>query len=210
MAYSDFTLKDVQEKLQLTINEDTALFRSVPLVAPSDWLHETLQRTLSLALQIGTEKARSELIIMPVLIEFRERAPQPISLFSGTLFNVEPALGLTGFCDFIISRSSQQLVINAPVLMVVEAKNENINAGVPQCLAAMFAAHIFNAQAGRPATPIYGVVTAGNLWRFLKLEGTAAFVDRDEYYVSQVDKLLGIFISLMDDGAPASVTRQAV
>lgn len=209
MAYSDFTLQDVQEKLQLTINEDTALFRSVPPIVPSAWLNETLQQTLSLALQIGTEKARSELIITPVLIEFRRIAPQPISLFSGTLFNVEPALGLTGFCDFIISRSSQQLLINAPVLMIVEAKNENINAGVPQCLAAMFAAYLFNAKAQRPAAPTYGVVTAGNLWRFLKLEGKTAFVDRDEYYVSQVDKLLGIFVSLMEDSAPASVTRQA-
>lgn len=208
MAYSDFKLNDVQEKLQLTINGDTALFRAAPAIAPSAWLNETLQHTLPLALKIGTEKARSELIITPLLLEFHKVAPQPISLFSGSLFNVEPALGLTGFCDFIISRSSQQLTISAPVLMVVEAKNEDINAGVPQCLAAMFAAYIFNAKKNQPITPIYGVVTTGTNWRFLKLEGKTAFVDRDEYFVSQVDKLLGIFVSLMDDGAP-SIAQQA-
>lgn len=209
MAYSDFKLNDVQEKLQLAINGDTALFRSAPVIAPSAWLDETLQQTLPLALKIGTEKARSELIITPLLVEFHKIAPQPISLFSGTLFNVEPALGLTGFCDFIISRTSQQLLISAPVLMVVEAKNEDINAGVPQCLAAMFAAHIFNLKAQQPATPIYGVVTTGTNWRFLKLEGKTAFVDRDEYYVSQVDKLLGIFISIMEDTAPALTQKAA-
>lgn len=90
--------------------------------------------------------------------------------------------------------------------MIVEAKNENINAGVPQCVAAMFAAYLFNAKAQRLVAPIYGVVTTGNLWRFLKLEGKTAFVDQDEYYVGQVDKLLGIFVSMVNNNALASVT----
>lgn len=195
MAYSDFSLNDIKQKFQMTIDENTDLFSSVAPIPPSPWLTETLNHTAQLGLAIGTEKARSELIIAPVLVEFRRLTQKTISLFSGINFNVDASLGLTGFLDFIISRSPEQLVLSAPALIAVEAKNENIIAGIPQCMAAMIAARSFNEREGRPISPIYGLVTAGNLWRFLKLEGSTIFVDSREYYLSEVDRILGILKS---------------
>jgi hypothetical protein len=78
----------------------------------------------SLALAINTEKSRSEMIAAPILLEFRDLAVPSISLFSGRPFNVDKEKGLTGVCDFIISRSPEQLFIKAPVIVVAEAKNE--------------------------------------------------------------------------------------
>lgn len=209
MAYSDFTLNDIKQKFQITVDEETDLFSSVKEAEPDAWLNSVLDETLQLALKIGSEKARSELIIAPVLVAFRKLTHKKVSLFSGILFNVAPEQGLTGFCDFIISRSPEQLVIIAPVLIAIEAKNENIYAGMPQCMAAMIAARIFNEREKQPAFPIYGVVTTGNNWRFLKLDSSQIFIDRSEYYISQVEKILGILDSIVscDDQTAVSQSK---
>ncbi len=63
-------------------------------------------------------------------------------------FNVDSEKGLTGFCDFIISSSSERLFVSAPVMMLVEAKKEDIISGLGQCVAEMVAAQIFNEREG--------------------------------------------------------------
>lgn len=195
MAYSDFTLNCVKTAFNLTINESTNLFASTEAIAPSELLRLTLQETLPLATAINTEKARSELIIAPILLEVRRNLHFQISLFSGIDFNVAPDLGLSGFCDFILSKSSEQFFIQSPVLTLVKAKNENIKASLGQCVAEMVAAQLFNQQSGNEVRVIYGVVTTGEVWRFLKLEGQIVFVDAISYYISQVEKILGILVS---------------
>ncbi len=201
MAYSDFTLSDIKQKFQITIDEKHTLFAQVTEVPPQSWLDETLEETLPLALAISSEKARSELIIAPVLVAFRKLARDRASLFSGINFNVDPAQGLTGFCDFIISRSPEQLVLTAPVLIAIEAKNENINAGMPQCMAAMIAARLFNQREKQVISPICGVVTTGTNWRFLKLESNVIYIDQREYYINEKETILGILNSIVgNDG----------
>jgi hypothetical protein len=214
MAYSDFTLNDIKQKFQMTVEEKTELFPTINEVPASAWLAETLKYTLPLALAISSEKARSELLIAPVLVELRNLTQERISLFSGTNFNVDAALGLTGYCDFIVSRSPEQLAITAPVLIAVEAKNENINAGLPQCMAIMIAAGIFNEREGHPISPLYGVVTTGTNWRFLRLQANTIVADRREYHIGQVGQILGILRAIADDdGAtatqPAALTQRA-
>ena len=195
MAYSDFTLNSAKTAFDLTIDESTNLFTSIEAIAPSELLQLTLQETLPLATAINTEKARSELIITPILLEVRRHLHFQVSLFSGVDFNVAPEKGLSGFCDFILSRSTEQFFIQSPVLTLVEAKNENIKAGLGQCVAEMVAAQLFNHQSGDEVQAIYGVVTTGEVWRFLKLEGQIVFVDAVSYYVNQVEKILGILLS---------------
>ncbi|MGB3511065.1 MAG: hypothetical protein WBA93_17895 [Microcoleaceae cyanobacterium] len=86
------------------------------------------------------------MIVTPILVELRKQFKYQISIFSGKEFNVDVEKGLTGFCDFLISRSSEQLLIKAPVVALVEAKNDNIQTGLPQCIAEMIAAQLFNQQ----------------------------------------------------------------
>jgi hypothetical protein len=129
-----------------------------------------------LALAVNTEKARSETIISPVIIEIKNIFTEEISLFSGVDFNgvdfnVEPEQGLNGVCDFIISKSPEQLFITSPVVTIVEAKNENIKLGLGQCVAEMIAAQLFHQKEVNYIDSIYGVVTTGNImWKFLKLQ----------------------------------------
>jgi hypothetical protein len=192
MAYSDFTLNSLEQKFGIEITEQTNLFSSIQPVAASNLLKEILQENLSLALAINTEKARSELIIAPILVELRRHFDKQISLFSGIEFNIDPAAGLNGFCDYVLSRNSEQLYLKAPVAVIVEAKKENLNAALPQCIAEMIAAQRFNQQQGNQINRVYGVVTIGNLWKFCQLEGNRATIDLDEYYVQPIDVLLGI------------------
>lgn len=194
MAYSDFNLAKAKNTLSLTLDETRNLFRNLPGVKPSDLLTRLLDENLPLATAINSEKARSEFLIAPILSEVRRQLDYRISLFSGTEFNVEPAQGLSGFCDFLLSASGEQYFISAPVITVVEAKNENIIAGLGQCAATMLAAQIFNQRAGNDIEIIYGVVTTGTNWKFLTLEQNIVCIDSIEYYIKEVDKILGIFL----------------
>lgn len=192
MAYSDFTLTKFKKTFNIRIDEETDLFANVSPIQPTDKLIDALEESAELALAINTEKARSEMIITPILLEIRRIASHQISLFSGTNFDVDPARGLNGYCDFIISRSKEQLTINAPVVMIVESKNEDIKGGLGQCAAAMLAAQLFNQQEENQIKTIYGAVTTGDVWKFLKLENTDIFIDLDNYYIKEIDKIIGV------------------
>jgi len=193
MAYSDFDLKKVRNHFGLQIDEQSDLFAEVTPVPPSVTLANTLAETAHLAMAINTEKARSEMLIIPVLLEIWRQAQPQISLFSGTEFTVDEERGLTGYCDYILSRSKEQLTLNAPVVMIVEAKNENIKGGLGQCVAEMIAAQLFNEREGNAIETIYGAVTTGEIWKFLKLVGAVAAIDLSDYYiVRDVPTILGI------------------
>ena len=171
-------------------------------VEPSAWLRSILDETAALALAIHTEKARSELIVAPILVEVRRRAKQTVSLFSGVDFSVDPANGLSGVCDFIISQSPEQLFVNAPVLAIVEAKNDNIKSGLGQCIAEMIAAQIFNAREGTMIETVYGVVTTGSIWKFLRLQQTQVSIDRPEYYLDDLATILAMLFMMVQGVAP--------
>lgn len=208
MAYSKFSLKAVKEQLGIKVIEDTQLFNpeEVSKVPVSDYLQTTLAEFAPLALSINTEKSRSEWIIAPVLAEVRKHYQNRISLFSGTTFTVDEARGLDGQCDYILSLNPEQLYIAAPIMAIVEAKKEDIVGGVGQCISTMYAAHLFNEREQLSLPWIYGAITTGTTWKFLKLHGQTAYLDRDEYYLKEIEMLLGIFntIVLTEEQAPST------
>lgn len=197
MAYSDFSLQEVAQRFQLVIEEYDNLFAAIPEIVPGDFLHALLDENVPLALALSTEKARSELIIAPVLVEVRKLAQRQISLFSGVDFSVDTAQGLTGVCDFLIAQSREQFFVRAPVVVIVEAKNENFKVGMGQCSATMVAAQYFNAREGTGLTTMYGAVTTGNVWKFLQLEGNTLFIDLPEYHIDRVGKILGVLLTMV-------------
>ncbi|NEQ29098.1 MAG: hypothetical protein F6K28_61195, partial [Microcoleus sp. SIO2G3] len=157
MAYSDFKLSELIKTFGLTLSETVDLFADVKEVECSENLAFNLKENIPLAVAIGTEKARSEMIIVPILLEMKRRLKHQISLFSGTDFNVDFDKGLNGICDFIISLSPEQLFVKAPVMTLVEAKNDNIKSGLGQCVAEMIAAQLFNEREGNDIQPINGL-----------------------------------------------------
>jgi hypothetical protein len=155
---SDFSLRSAQTHF----NHDT-----VP-VSASETLLSTLEENLEVAVAVGNERARCELLVVPILMEVRRHLKKNISLFSGISFSIDPDRGLNGECDYVLSASPDQLRLSAPVVTVVEAKKNDLQAGWGQCGAEMVAARIFNRN-----TPfehvVYGAVTTGTIWQFLRL-----------------------------------------
>ncbi|MGI2907593.1 hypothetical protein [Tolypothrix sp. VBCCA 56010] len=198
MSYSQFSIDTVETTLGITIVETVGIFADTPPVEYSDFLSQTLKKYVPLALAIGTDKSRSELILTPILVELKELLQNQISLFSGREFNVSPEKGLTGFCDFLISKSSEQIIIKAPVIALVEAKNDNIQSGLGQCIAEMVAAQLFNQQKENEIKTIYGTVTTGTNWKFLRLSGQIIEIDLNEYFINDVRKILGILRSFIE------------
>ncbi|QLE59088.1 hypothetical protein [Nostoc sp. TCL26-01] len=197
MPYSQFDIETIRENFGITILETVGTFAEIPEIPCSDFLTETLRFNTPIALAVNSEKSRSEMIIAPILLELKRLYPEKISLFSGKDFNVDVEKGLNGFCDFLISRSPEQLTIMSPVIAVVEAKNENIEAGLGQCMAEMIASQIFNQQKGRSISQILGAVTTGSSWKFMRLEAQTIEVDLNEYFLNQIGKILGIFSSVL-------------
>ncbi|WP_445240156.1 hypothetical protein [Microcoleus vaginatus] len=169
MPYSKFTLSKAVEAFDLTIVEGTRFLPEISPVTPSSLRQDTLRETMPWAIAVSSEKARAEGIINPVLLEVKRQLQGQISIFSGEEFNGEPEAELPGYIDFLLSRSPEQLFIKAPAVILVSAKKEDLKPALGQCLAEMVAAQRFNRQKQQPISTIYGTVTSGTVWRFLKL-----------------------------------------
>ena len=112
-------------------------------------------------------------------------------------FTVDEPRGLSGYCDFLFTLAPRTIEILAPVVSVVEAKKEDIPKGIPQCLAELIAAQIFNAAEERNIDTLYGIVTTGEVWKFLRLQGLNATVDTQDYFLNQPEKIVGILLSML-------------
>lgn len=104
MAYSDFTVRKVKQTFGITTIEGGSFFPEIKPIAPGNILTEFLEETLPLAVALQSEKAKSELLISPILVEVRKILKREVSFFSGQEFTVDAAIGLSGICDFLMSR----------------------------------------------------------------------------------------------------------
>jgi hypothetical protein len=198
MPYSNFTIAQVKRQFQIEVVTEP-FFSNVPILIPREWLTNLLQESAPLAVTLGTEKVRSELIIAPLLFEFRELLDRQISFFSGTDFSIDLESGLNGVCDFLLTRSTSEVNIEAPAIIIIEAKKGELNVGWGQCAAEMIAAQKFNLAAGQEVPTIYGCVTTGTMWQFLKLTGQVLTIDVTEYSLDPIDRILGVLKWMMEN-----------
>ncbi len=200
MPYSQFTIDKAKRDLKLTIVEGVRFFpdRIAPITLSSRL--EIILENLPWAVAVGTEKARSEVIINPILLEMRRILNRQISVFSGEQFDVDIDAGLNGVCDFLVSRSSEQLTVEAPTIVVVEAKKADLKLGLGQCIAEMVAMQRFNEARGQPILVVYGCVTSGTQWRFLKLESQIVTIDLNDYALPPIEQILGFLVWMVKEG----------
>lgn len=210
MADSNFTLNQLRKDYGLVIANQDALFAHVPPVPIAAWLRENLARQTDFALQSGSEKARSEYLIAPILLSVYDQLRERVNLFSGVEFDVDEEQGLSGFCDFIFTLAPRTPDILAPVISVVEAKKEDIPKGIPRCLAELVSAQLFNAAEGRTIETLYGIVTTGDVWKFLRLRGTEVTLDTDLYYLDNVEKIVGIVLSMLQNAPIGGTAGRSV
>lgn len=206
MSYSDFSLAALQKTFGIASRMEP-LFRAAGDVKPTSWLVESLGKGRELA--PASEKARSEFIVAPVLMECRELSRKKFQVFSGVRLDADPELGLKGECDFILSPSPSIYVLQAPQFVILEAKKNDIEEGVGQCAAQMLGAQVFNKREQTQDVPVYGCVTTGEAWQFMKLEGMHLLIDETRYFINELGKILWILSEIIKSFPPLPSTEAA-
>lgn len=189
MAYSDYTLSKIEEKFGIRSYRKKLFDHNIqPIFEISDWLKYSL--SLVEELPIKSEKAKSELIVMPILIELRNKNAKYFTIYSGEMLNVDEEL--KGECDFMLSKDIGSFEINEPIMQIVEAKRNDVEVGIAQCAAQMIGTQKYSEEKYQHINTIYGCVTTGNDWLFMILHNHLA-IDTKKYYLGNLPELLGVF-----------------
>lgn len=195
MAYGDFTLDEIELKFGVR-NKVERIFEEFQSVMPSENLLEALQSAAELP--VRSEKARSESIVYPILLEMRNRNHKFFTIHSGDNLDVDKEKGLVGQCDFILAKDIRTFNLNYPIIQIVEAKRNDIEVGVPQCAAQLIGSNLFNLKKKIEIERIYGCVTTGQEWLFMFLENNEITVDNKMYFLVEIEELLGVFQQMLD------------
>ena len=196
MSYRDFSYLGALHGFAL--QETTCdLFPDLTPLPPSDWLRESLRRMVKYGRPVPSEKAKSEFIVAPILAEVGHRNAPHLTIHSGIRLDVAPEQGLNGECDFILAGGATAYALQAPILAMVEAKRSEVEQGMGQCVAQMFGARLYNEKDGLPAEAMYGCVTTGETWQFLKLNGNTLIIDSQRYYLDTIERLLAVLQSIV-------------
>ncbi|MBD3886610.1 hypothetical protein IFO70_33615 [Phormidium tenue FACHB-886] len=86
----------------------------------------------------------------------------------------------------------QAATIEPPITAVVETKTER-SLSVSHCLVQMVAGQRTNGDGG----VVYGVVTTGLAWRFLKLQGQVVTIDLNRYLLFPLERLLSLLVPMI-------------
>ncbi len=200
MAYTDFTIDELKEKFGLVVRSGLLFEGVAPIVVP-----QTLRERLNVkGVPLRSEKVRSEIIIMPVLLEMLERNQNRLTLFSGERLEGDSSVKLVGECDFLLVNVPNTPVLESPIFCVAEAKKQDMDLGVEQCAAQLLGVQLFNQRHGSNPKFIFGCVTTGETWQFLRLEGKNLVVDQRRYFLSELEYILGILQTIIDAFPPAN------
>lgn len=195
MAYSQFTYKKIRTELGLYYDTQL-LFDSFPKIQASEWLQKTL--LVNKAVALYSEKARSEGIVFPILMEVKQAADLHFAVYSGAILNADETKGLNGECDFLLSSGKQGFDMETALFCVIEAEDNDIEKNIPQCTAQMQGAKIYNLNEQNSVAVIYGCVTTGTEWQFLKLENNICWIDSQRFYINDLPSLLGMLHKILE------------
>jgi hypothetical protein len=192
MSFSKFKkIHQVENQLGITVRKHAILPTPYPKKIPHSDLEKQLQKRTLVALT--SEKAKSEFIVAPILLHILEENQHRLSLFSGATLEADTQKGLKGECDFLFAMNPHLADVKAPVCILIEAKDDDIDLGLPQCIAQMYAAKCYNEAQNEGIKIIWGCVTTGTEWQFIRLEDDKVFIHTDLIYLIQLPEILGIF-----------------
>lgn len=198
MAFSDFkSIAEVQEAYHILYQEaDFLQFRNAP---PSAALIEELAFNRQYIDVFSSEASRCENIIYPILREVYKAFIGRYALWSHKALTYDQTLN--GTPDYLIATKSElgKTVLGLPIVVVVEAKQNNFTEGWGQCLAELVAAQKLNQI---ELKPVYGVVTDAEAWQFGKLQGAVFTKQRTHLTIDDLEKLCGALIYCMEGALP--------
>lgn len=195
MAYTDFTFADLREKFGLVYDIKLFFSKILPIQA-SDLLLQQLE--LSKHFSLRSEKIKSEFLIVPVLAFVKIRNEDFAQLLSGENLPADRKQKLNGEVDYIWVGEKNAPELQSPIISVCEAKKGSIEDSLAQCAAQMYGARVFNQKHKNNIETIYGCVSTGTEWQFMKLEGQTIWKDTKIYTLSNLPELLGVWQIVID------------
>jgi hypothetical protein len=192
LTFSGMTWDILEERYGIRLQEGN-LLPDCPPAEPTPALVEILRRARHF--RLVNERARAHRLVDPVLAELEMLYEGRITTIPEMSLEVKDVEGLTGNPDFVISAGSMNKIV--PIVAIVEAKKDDIDAGLPQCAAELYASYLLDK--GVPAR-LYGCVTTGTDWKFLYLDGgdKQVVVDREVYFINEVPRILGMLRRIVD------------
>jgi len=178
MGYSNFKkIRQIKTKFGTPfVSVEIFSKLNIEPIPPSEWLTISLDRAY--ASPPTNEKSKSERLVSPILLEVLEQYRDKITFFSGEEVNINIVDDLAGPCDFFFALTPPSLLLEAPIISIAEAKDEDLDWGIAQCSAQIYAAHLFNQQEGKNIPILYGCATTGSEWLFLKFENNTFYIDK--------------------------------
>ncbi len=190
MGYSNYKkIEQVTKKFGLSAKRRDLFENISPRIEPSMWLLETLKKAKLVPLR--NEKAKSERIVSPILLEVAQSFEENITLFSGEELMVDSEKDLSGECDFFLTLVPQSAYLESPIISLVEAKDEDMDYGIAQCAAQLYGAKLFNEMEGKNFPILYGCATDGVEWKFMRFENHVFYIDNQVY--TDLREILGIW-----------------
>ena len=185
MAFSSYkTIGEVLKFFQVKYSESN--FLSEVEFHVSDYFREDLQTVMREGVVDNSEYAICENLIYPVLKEIWKRYSSKFTLWSHQSLTYDQKL--SGYPEYILAKRSPlgKVVFDKPYFILVEAKQDNFEAGWAQCLAEMIAAQRLNEEL---PIAIFGIVSNGDRWQFGRLEAEVFTKDNTPYSIYELDKL---------------------
>ena len=193
MGYSNYEqIKTVAKKFKFEVRI-TSLFPKIDIVQPSACLVESLRR--SSVMVLTNEKTKLERVVSPILLEIAQAYTENFSFFSGELLDVNEADDLVDECDFFFTLHPPRPYVDAPIVAMIKSKDEDLEWGVAQCAAQMYAAKLYNETEGKVMPTIFGCVTDGTEWQFVKLENDVFHLDNR--VITDLPSILGVWHQIL-------------
>jgi len=195
MAFTDFkSLAQVQQEYNIKYSEES--FISYIDLNPSDNFRNEFEFNLENIDVFTSEASRCENVIYPILREVYKSFVDKYTLWSHKSITYDHKL--TGTPDYLISTKSElgKTILGLPLVVVVEAKQNNFIEGWGQCLAELIAAQKMNQN---ETQPVYGIVTDGELWQLGRLVGDVFTKEKTRIAITDLDKLFGAIGFLLAD-----------
>ncbi len=189
MGYSNFKkIKTVVKKFNLQ-SRLLPIFDNIEPVEPSAWLKETLD--MATIFPLMNEKTKAERVIAPILLEVGKKYREHITLFSGEEISISPSEDLSGECDFFFALHPSQPYMDAPIISLAEAKDEDMDWGTAQCAAQLYGAKLYNEAEGKNMPFLYGCATDGIEWQFMLFENNTYYIHSKVF--TDIREILGVW-----------------
>jgi hypothetical protein len=185
MPFSAYkTISGVLQEFQITYSEENFI-EEIQFKIP-DYFREDLALVMREGVVDNSEFAICENLIYPILKEVWKNHCTQFVLWSHQALNYDEKLN--GFPEYILAQKSPlgKLVFAQPYFVLIEAKQDNFEAGWGQCIAEMIAAQKLNVN---PEQEVFGIASNGKFWEFGKLKSDRLTRNQTFYTIQELDKL---------------------